>query len=515
MTTFDYAAAGERITEQISAGLIPAGVVAAAGYPFAIPASAAQSVCTSNTGDDLAKIGGRWFNVHILCEGIMAQADHHGQTLYGNRFEVGAKELTENGLPTQAAQWLVDSWQRKRSEIAQGNPDNFRAYQYPLSNAETTDEADRALIGEARRLDLESTVADLLKTVTVSAAIAKPNNGLSMKALASILPALALVMVAAAVRCLFPDLPPMPALAIIGPAAIGGITETSKMVGPSFSLPALITCPIGRKYAGVKGTPCEKCYATSGAYQWPMVIAAQMRRLALITAAMVTAAGRKAWAAAFALHLNRCIKRTAKALAKAGAPTKQDIALFYALEAAGARCTAGARRIAKGGKAAKEKATCQALAAAFKTADKAWQNLRTKNPTRAKSVRAWIMHERALFFRFHDAGDVFDPRYFWMITEVARQAPRVNFWLPTQERATVQNYLVDHGALPPNLIVRFSSPKVDKHLTSKIAGTVASSVSTDGNTTGQLCPAYSRGGVCGPCRSCWDSETPLVTYPVH
>lgn len=330
--------------------------------------------------------------------------------------------------------------------------------------------------------------------------------------------ALVAVAIAAAIVHLFPGWAPcpMPGLAILGPAAIGGLTETSKMPGLSFSLPARKTCPVGNRLAEIPGTSCFNCFAyMRGAYAWAPVIMAQARRHALVLAAMVTAAGRKAWASALALYLNKRTEHAKKRMSKAGAPTKQDIAAFYTLQAAGARCSAGAKRIAKGGNPAKEKNACQHLASTWQEANAAWEALKKNHPSRVKAVRAWVAYENTTHFRWHDSGDVFDPRYFEMLVAVADQTPEVKHWLPTQERATVNNWLAKHATLPANLAIRFSSPKKDVHPVPKVAGLAASSVSTDGTTPGALCLSFERGGTCGPCRLCWNVNVPLVTYKEH
>jgi len=73
---------------------------------------------------------------------------------------------------------------------------------------------------------------------------------------------------------------------------VGGLTRTSKMPGPSWSLPALVTCPVGRKLAQVPGTPCSDCYALKGNYFRPNVQAAQRRRLEIVKRDVSAWAGR-------------------------------------------------------------------------------------------------------------------------------------------------------------------------------------------------------------------------------
>lgn len=62
-------------------------------------------------------------------------------------------------------------------------------------------------------------------------------------------------------------------------AATGGLTNTSKMPGPSWSIPAE-SCGIGSLLRKIKGSPCSSCYALKGRYVFPSVKSALSRRLA-------------------------------------------------------------------------------------------------------------------------------------------------------------------------------------------------------------------------------------------
>lgn len=59
----------------------------------------------------------------------------------------------------------------------------------------------------------------------------------------------------------------------------GGFSSPSKMPGLSFSLPALLTCPLGSKLVKVEGSVCSKCYALKGRYAFPVVREKMERRL--------------------------------------------------------------------------------------------------------------------------------------------------------------------------------------------------------------------------------------------
>lgn len=58
----------------------------------------------------------------------------------------------------------------------------------------------------------------------------------------------------------------------------GGLGFTQK-TGMAYGLPAVISCGVGSKLTGVKGSVCEHCYACTGRYCIPTVIACQAKRL--------------------------------------------------------------------------------------------------------------------------------------------------------------------------------------------------------------------------------------------
>jgi len=62
---------------------------------------------------------------------------------------------------------------------------------------------------------------------------------------------------------------------------VGGLSKPSKMPGWAYGIPAA-ECKTGKKLQEVPGSTCEGCYATKGCYVFPVVQAAQYRRLAAI-----------------------------------------------------------------------------------------------------------------------------------------------------------------------------------------------------------------------------------------
>jgi hypothetical protein len=67
------------------------------------------------------------------------------------------------------------------------------------------------------------------------------------------------------------------------------LTVTSKMPGPSYSLPARRACP------NAQGSVCERCYADKGCYVWRSTVHAQMTRFAWTVESMKSEEGRTEW----------------------------------------------------------------------------------------------------------------------------------------------------------------------------------------------------------------------------
>ena len=59
---------------------------------------------------------------------------------------------------------------------------------------------------------------------------------------------------------------------------VGGLSKPSKMPGWAYGTPAA-ECKTGTKLRNIKGSTCHKCYAMKGCYVFPVVQAAQYRRL--------------------------------------------------------------------------------------------------------------------------------------------------------------------------------------------------------------------------------------------
>ncbi len=124
--------------------------------------------------------------------------------------------------------------------------------------------------------------------------------------------------------------------------------------------------------------------------------------------------------------------------------------------------------------------------------------------------------QRESHFRWFDSGDMYALPLAIKILEVMRRTPWCNHWLPTRMHKfdKFARVLSDMAALP-NVVVRFSSDSIRGET---IPGPTTSTIVSD---TAQLpanaavCGAYTRKGKCGPCRTCWNKDVPVVAYPAH
>jgi hypothetical protein len=136
---------------------------------------------------------------------------------------------------------------------------------------------------------------------------------------------------------------------------------------------------------------------------------------------------------------------------------------------------------------------------------------------------AWILaglRDRGeTHFRWHDSGDLQSVEHLRAIAWIARAVPEISFWLPTRETLFVHAFVFARKqAIPDNLNVRLSVPMVG----SLPSGLIAILAQQDGITVSGVnvesmaqCPAYTQGGKCLDCRSCWDRSVPAISYPLH
>jgi hypothetical protein len=80
------------------------------------------------------------------------------------------------------------------------------------------------------------------------------------------------------------------------------LTQTTKMPGPSWSLPAHRACP------RANGTICDSCYAEKGCYRYSSTQNAQKARFKWTVKSMRSSAGREQWIAAMVegIHKSGC-----------------------------------------------------------------------------------------------------------------------------------------------------------------------------------------------------------------
>ena len=115
------------------------------------------------------------------------------------------------------------------------------------------------------------------------------------------------------------------------------------------------------------------------------------------------------------------------------------------------------------------------------------------------------------YHRWFDSGDLQSIEMLDAIAEVARLTPKIRYWLPTQERRIVADWLAMGNTLPDNLNVRVSASKLDGDKPQGINGSQVYTAAPKG----YACPARSQGNNCGDCRACWNPAVPFVSYPKH
>jgi hypothetical protein len=159
----------------------------------------------------------------------------------------------------------------------------------------------------------------------------------------------------------------------------------------------------------------------------------------------------------------------------------------------------------------------------------AWNNVQQALHRRYKALSdpRWITAmvfvikgEARQWFRWHSSGDLQDMDHLLRIVEVVRQTPGVQHWLPTREFALIRRYRREHGEFPENLTVRVSATMMDDTAPDDFENT-SEVARTDGyaemraSQGASVCPAYTQGGQCLECRSCWDRNVKTVVYPKH
>lgn len=136
-----------------------------------------------------------------------------------------------------------------------------------------------------------------------------------------------------------------------------------------------------------------------------------------------------------------------------------------------------------------------------------------KNPSWVTAMVALISSHKEKYFRWHDSGDLVSLQHLGKICQVAVQLPHYVFWLPTQERMLVRDYMKLY-TIPPNLCIRLSTAMIDQK-PATILGLPTSSVHKNREPFGYACPASTQGNKCGACRACWNKNEANVSYKAH
>ena len=121
---------------------------------------------------------------------------------------------------------------------------------------------------------------------------------------------------------------------------------------------------------------------------------------------------------------------------------------------------------------------------------------------------------KASFFRWFDSGDIQSVSMLRAISAVATLLPNCKFWLPTHELGIVKAFKKQGGQIPLNLIIRKSADMLDE--VEEIEGMLTASVGKNPTSYAtEQCKAYTQGGKCLDCRSCWNASIQNINYPLH
>jgi hypothetical protein len=123
--------------------------------------------------------------------------------------------------------------------------------------------------------------------------------------------------------------------------------------------------------------------------------------------------------------------------------------------------------------------------------------------------------ESSGYFRWADSGDLRGVWHLNKICQVAKNLPKIKFWLPTREYGMVSDYIQAGNKIPDNLNIRLSAFMIDGEPPTAIAkrlGLTTGGVSTDDSFT---CPAPLQGHKCLSCRKCWDKHIANINYKKH
>ena len=117
-------------------------------------------------------------------------------------------------------------------------------------------------------------------------------------------------------------------------------------------------------------------------------------------------------------------------------------------------------------------------------------------------------------FRWFDSGDLQSFKHLMAIIHIADALPQIKFWLPTKEKALLNELSRQKIDIPDNLIIRLSMTHVNVPASNE--NFLTSTVYThDRKPLGQACIAPSQNGKCLDCRACWNKEISTISYLEH
>lgn len=103
MSHFNYKQAQLELNRRIERGEVPEGAIAVSGYGFGFKPGNADLLYVERQGprgdwQDLLRVGGRWFFVHVLQPSFSEAASHYKSTVYANRGEADDWDIKRYGL---------------------------------------------------------------------------------------------------------------------------------------------------------------------------------------------------------------------------------------------------------------------------------------------------------------------------------------------------------------------------------------------------------------------------------
>ena len=123
--------------------------------------------------------------------------------------------------------------------------------------------------------------------------------------------------------------------------------------------------------------------------------------------------------------------------------------------------------------------------------------------------------EKSGFFRWHDSGDLQSIDHLKAIIQIARNLPKIKFWLPSREVKIIKDYINEGNIIPDNLNIRISAFFIGSALNPKELKRLNCTGSSVGFKGSFNCPSSKQGNKCLDCRACWDKSVDNVNYILH